>query len=111
LNHVNEVGKVAGRLTQNPKDPRHGTVGGYTYWGCRCTPCCTAIKESVAKRKAKKRAAMSESDHGHWGYRNAGCRCDVCKKGNADVNKERWSAYRVRRGKGKIPKADLGKLA
>jgi hypothetical protein len=25
-----------------PDDPRHGTVGGYTNWSCRCRACCEA---------------------------------------------------------------------
>jgi hypothetical protein len=35
----------------DPADPRHGTNGGYVYWGCRCVHCLSARREYVANLK------------------------------------------------------------
>lgn len=35
----------------DPKDSRHGTLGGYTNWGCRCPECVSAMSEYDTKRR------------------------------------------------------------
>lgn len=61
---------------------RHGTLTGYTNWGCRCGPCTAA---GVANTRAWQQAARArglpeDSDrHGTWvGYNGCGCRCEPC---------------------------------
>ena len=57
-------------------DPRHGTVNGYNYWGCRCEPCRTA--NSAASKS--QRSPDLVKNHGRVGY-DYGCRCEQCRSG------------------------------
>lgn len=64
---------------------KHGTISGYTYWGCRCDPCrethAEYVKKSRAKMKAKGEKNPELIPHGTGsGYRNWGCRCELCRR-------------------------------
>lgn len=87
------------------RDPRHGTIGGYAYWGCRCIKCLDANREVGRQNLARRRADMRPEHHGKVYTYNAGCRCELCVQANRVTNaRNRHSA--VRR-----PAVDLGSLA
>lgn len=75
-------------------DPRHGTGGGYTYYGCRCALCA---EWAVAARAARKAQGLPDGDprHGATGYNAYGCRCDVCKAGMSTRQKEEKGPGRI----------------
>lgn len=64
-------------------DKRHGTINGYTNYGCRCDPCREANSKSTSRRKLVLHGKGLDPDderHGTYnGYTNYGCRCDACK--------------------------------
>jgi hypothetical protein len=72
-----------------PSDPRHGTPGGYSYWGCRCEPCRKSATDSV--REYRTRAVIT--NHGRYGY-DMGCRCDTCAQAKRESTNERRSQLR-----------------
>lgn len=63
-----------------PRDRRHGTIGGYAYWGCRCDKCSAANLEAGRRNRAEKMANLRPEDHGKAYTYNAGCRCPECKQ-------------------------------
>ena len=56
---------------------RHGTIGGYTNHGCRCTACTEALRVSHATWKAN---APEPNRHDFSTYVNYGCRCPQCRE-------------------------------
>lgn len=58
---------------------QHGTTTGYHY-GCRCSPCCVAMREYQQDYLARKRSEPTPDDvHGTFkGYNIHACRCDEC---------------------------------
>lgn len=97
------------RQLRGPSDPRHGTTGGYSYWGCRCDRCRTAATARV--REHRETAAITT--HGRYGY-DLGCRCDVCRDGKTSSSRERdriRREWRASHRTGKATKADMSKLA
>lgn len=65
------------------REPPHGSVNRYTSgkWACRCKECTAA--NTAYNRTLKGRPAPT---HGLSGYRNYGCRCDICRKAGSDAN-------------------------
>jgi len=69
--------------TLHDGDPRHGTAGGYTNWGCRCPDCTRAATGEQRRLKANRFARLavdpSQAPHGKAStYGNWGCRCRPC---------------------------------
>lgn len=92
-----------------PRDPRHGTIAGYGYWGCRCGRC-----RAAATAKARDLRENGEvTNHNRWGY-DRGCRCEVCREAKREDDQARNQARRewkaTHRG-GVTRTADLSKLA
>lgn len=69
-------------LLTNPNDPRHGTEGGYSNHGCRCTPCTEANRAAQAEDRQRRRGGdIPDYVHGTTnGYSNYCCRCDECRE-------------------------------
>lgn len=76
-------------------DPRHGTTGGYTNWGCRCAECREAnttkhrewrhrtgySEPRAAVSERRRAAAWARDNHGTETRYRLGCRCDECRRG------------------------------
>lgn len=71
-------------------DEIHGTVNGYTNYGCRCDDCRAAVRAQRQKNKAARTAKpIPPRVHGTAnGYGNYGCRCDDCKAAWATAIRE-----------------------
>jgi hypothetical protein len=63
--------ETGGRLI-HPR-ARHGTLGGYDHYGCRCGECSEA-------ERAWRRAHRAGEPHGTPGRYQAGCRCEPCRR-------------------------------
>jgi hypothetical protein len=68
---------------------KHGTPSAYNK-GCHCDEC----RKQHRKRQAVIRARLAarprdEVPHGMHGYRNWGCRCEVCTTANSEDCRER----------------------
>lgn len=83
-------------------DHRHGTVKGYSYYGCRCERCREAHRED--HRLWRDGQVKS---HGPGGYEK-GCRCDVCAKAKRVLNAEYIQRSKRRAA---VEKLDMSKLA
>jgi len=79
-----------------PGDHRHGTVNGYTNYGCRCERCSEANSDyQNPKAKARREAGLEEGDPRHGsdnGYTNYNCRCDLCVRARSDLVASRRTA-------------------
>lgn len=96
-------------------DPRHGTLNGYDWWGCRCSACRGAFASYQQQRRAKKRAANphKHGTQGAWKAHLAASEepCAECVAGKderaAKAKKTRGESPAGRR---KIPAEDLPKI-
>lgn len=81
-------------------DPRHGTLNGYTRWGCRCLDCRSAVRDYRRRRRATANIQPGDNDprHGTINAYELGCRCDACKKAESDYQR-RWRSTRPRKPK------------
>lgn len=93
------------KFRSDPKDPRHGTAGGYTNWLCRCARCTKANAEYSRQRQtawrrsrgvrpqavaAAERAAKLRHGTRSLYYNRANpCRCEDCTKATRDYQRER----------------------
>ena len=72
----------------DPTDPRHGTLNGYTNHKCRCVPCLdfgrNYFKEKARERREKGLPAGSRLHGTEGGYSNYKCRCEPCMKARSD---------------------------
>jgi hypothetical protein len=85
-------------LRKDPSEARHGTVGEYTNWGCRCDPCRDVYNSyERARRHARaSRPVPADVEHGTYAtYINYGCRCDRCRAANAEASRRRYASRRV----------------
>ncbi len=78
----------------NPAAP-HGTLNGYTNYGCRCSACRAANADKVWEAGERRHAAMLRGDvdppHGSTStYKNYRCRCGPCRAAKSATN----AAYR-----------------
>jgi len=72
------------------RDPRHGTAGGFGYWGCTCGKCRQAARD--AQKFYRNQPVTS---HGVTGARR-GCECDICTTA-MDAKTQRDSSAKRRR--------------
>lgn len=88
-------------LLENPDDPRHGTLHGYSNYHCYCVPCRKAGREyhnAAHAEKVKKGLAPDDPRHGTpGGYGNYGCRCTPCVDARAEA-RVRWKANAWQKG-------------
>lgn len=94
---------------------KHGTAGGYRFYGCRCAPCTKASGVDIVRRRQQRRDARIYVDR-RWvaplppeqhGTRNAyaehSCRCKPCTQANTDdarnraqrKRQQKWDARRA----------------
>lgn len=100
------------RALANPlewDDPRHGTVGAYSNWKCRCERCTEAwlanerrLKHNRIKRSQVKKAKLNLKHGMPWTYSNWRCRCEACRmawrfydkaKSASDERPVQWRKY------------------
>ena len=95
---VKDYGKKSGGPLRSSKDSRHGTQGGYFYWGCRCGRCTAAATKYSQDYRKRRSEKIKPEDHGKaTTYTNSLCRCDPCRE-----------AYRVDRAGRKRNRTDRG---
>jgi hypothetical protein len=74
-----------------PRDA-HGTVRGYSFFGCRCDRCRKANADRSRERRERRRLRpdlIPEHLHGTLtGYLNWACRCDRCRAANTQHAQE-----------------------
>lgn len=80
-------------MRDDPTDPRHGSVNGYTNHGCRCERC----RAAEARRQKRWRASVSlrpdDPQHGtNNGYTNYGCRCPRCSAAHKAYNRQYYQS-------------------
>lgn len=68
----------------------HGTVHGYSKYGCRCPGCTTANAAYQAARRSAGRTARADYHGTTNGYKNYGCRCEACRAAKAAQNRKRY---------------------
>lgn len=86
-----------------PRDRRHGTIGAYAYWGCRCEKCLDANLVANREMRANRMANLRPGDHGKAATYAYGCRCEPCREANR---------HRPRRAKRlDLPEVDFSALA
>lgn len=66
----------------DPADSRHGTVGGFTNYHCRCDPCRDAMREWDNTRRRPSRKEDVRESHRKWYARNR-------EKRNAQIRQHR----------------------
>lgn len=79
-------------IWKDPEHAKHGTVTGYTAYGCRCGRCSEAMKVQGAARRAK---GLPRNDPRHGteaAYEGWGCRCKKCR----DVEATKMWSYKAR---------------
>ena len=103
--------EYAARLKRTPFELiPHGSVAGYSTYGCRCNDCRKAnterckryrdknrekFREYAAKQRAKMRQS-TEIPHGTaHGYSNYSCRCDECRAAMREYGRKRQAAKRA----------------
>ena len=87
--------------TQYELSPKHGTVYRYQR-GCRCAQCKKAQRALRAARKGRE-----PPTHGHSGYTNFACRCDICRAAGSKANREaREKRPRRQEESGERPRRD-----
>lgn len=107
---MNKFGKKLKPLG-GPRDPRHGTVNAYVYWGCRCEKCTDANREYGAELRAATMANLSDEDHGKLSVYNAGCRCEKCKDALRATLPKRRNRYHDSQKIKALKKVNLSELA
>lgn len=81
-------------VTKTFKISKHGTASSYQR-GCHCDDCVRVGRESKRQLDAERRKHPEDAPHGtRGGYSNWGCRCDLCKKVQAEYMKS-WRARRA----------------
>lgn len=68
-------------------DPRHGTLVGYNWHGCRCSFCTQTVSAIRMRTRTAtvESAVLPPTDPRHGSrafYQNHGCRCEACTKAN-----------------------------
>ena len=80
----------------------HGTVNGYSNYGCRCDLCKRAGSQSNKLQKSRRIAIPKDGTewyHGtHNGYHNWGCRCEPCHQAFKIEQRQAAVRYRKRQG-------------
>ena len=93
------------------KDPRHGTLQAYRYWGCRCQKC--RVYYSEYQREVREKAEIYT--HGTTNSYQLGCRCTKCRRAQAEssrVRNTRMSSYKKEhQPRGEVTRVQLNKLA
>ncbi len=90
-----EVNGTRSRLARTsgavPDSARHGMVGTYTNYKCRCEPCIAAHSEACRQSKQRRVAELRVGlEHGTIStYNNYDCRCAACRAAMADYYRER----------------------
>jgi hypothetical protein len=83
---------------------RHGTTTGFQKKGCDCPACEQAGRDFYDRRNARRRELSGGKGKGKYGrpsthgdplHYGRGCRCDLCRKANADAARERAAAKRA----------------
>jgi hypothetical protein len=59
--HPPQTAKPKDRRLADPDDPRHGTLTGYTNYGCRCERCKAANTEQRQRDRARRNGQMAEA--------------------------------------------------
>lgn len=95
------------RVELSPRDHRHGTIGGYSNWDCRCDRCTKAhsayhkayvLKTGRVKRTIEEIRANPRWKHGgKYSYYDKKCRCEKCMDWMRN-DKRRQRAKRYARG-------------
>lgn len=93
-----------------PRDPRHGTPGGYSYHGCRCDVCRIAHAERQRVRSRELVASAGREEHGTSRLYHAGCRCTSCTEWGVLEGKIGGTAKKRSKTRAKA-KVDLSALA
>lgn len=93
-----------------PRDPRHGTMTGYAYWGCRCEKCTEANRVTGIENRAQKLVNLKPEDHGKAATYLVGCRCDACKQAYRVAHREKVNRRQAWKLK-KLEEVDLSALA
>jgi len=99
---------VKAKPLKGKRDPRHGTLVGYSYHGCRCEKCVTAQREYSRGRWAHRLENLRPGDHGKMPSYSAGCRCEKCVQVVREYGRNRYQ--RLKKMK-KGEKVDLSGLA
>ena len=99
--------RLAERVKVDGRDvhPRakHGTPSGYSYWGCRCAPCTSAINRHVRAWSDEQldkavmvdgRRYVAHAPHGTTsGYSSYRCQCDPCTDAWNDYMRQYMASY------------------
>lgn len=89
------------QMQNDPNHEKHGTAGGYAYYGCRCDKCRAWANKKHKKYRDHWREhpeLIRPEEHGKWyTYTTKSCRCELCTAAASAYSREHPKEDRANR--------------